>query len=188
MAPDLTDREFVTRKLMQSGVNIFRRLLDWDEWKTHIKIFAENLVSNEDIGECVAKEVFRFREPNGYFGTSLDPRLDRKGVKYRIGQVIKHKKYGYRGVIIGWDKTTKAPDFWIYANHLKPDWRHQPNYSVLVDVNDRSDVQTTYVVEENLEIISGSQVEHPEIDDFFSHFDGAQYHPRPWLKELYPRD
>lgn len=35
---------------------------------------------------------------------SPEPRTPRPPeVKYRIGQVIRHKKWGYRGVIIGWD-------------------------------------------------------------------------------------
>jgi hemimethylated DNA binding protein len=29
-------------------------------------------------------------------------------VKYRIGQVVKHKRWGYRGVIVGWDEFAKV--------------------------------------------------------------------------------
>ena len=61
-----------------------------------------------DSGECVAKEVMLYNEPNGYFSGSPEPRTDRKNVKFRIGQVIKHKKFGYRGVIIGWDYIAKV--------------------------------------------------------------------------------
>jgi hypothetical protein len=40
---------------------------------------------------------------------STKPRFPRPPhVKYRVGQVIKHKKWGYRGVIIGWDPVTKV--------------------------------------------------------------------------------
>jgi len=34
------------------------------------------------------------------------PRPDH--VKYRVGQVIQHKLFGYRGVIIGWDAAAKV--------------------------------------------------------------------------------
>ena len=39
-------------------------------------------------------------------------------VKYRVGQVIKHRRYGYRGVIVGWDESCKAPQHWIDVNHI----------------------------------------------------------------------
>jgi len=67
-------------------------------------------------------------------------------------------------------------------------WRHQPNYSVLVDVRDRDDIQTTYVVEDNIEIVGHTKVQHPEVEDYFEHFDGSNYVARPFLKELYPND
>lgn len=37
-------------------------------------------------------------------------------------------------------------------------WQHMPNYAVLVDTRDRSESQTTYVPEENLEIITNTKV------------------------------
>ena len=73
-----------------------------------------------------------FKVNTGHFASSTQPRNERKPqVKYRVGQVLKHKKYGYRGVIVGWDETTKAPEFWINQMHGKtnPEWRKQPNYS-----------------------------------------------------------
>lgn len=51
-----------------------------------------------------------------YFANSKKPRHPRPTcVKYRIGQVVKHRKYGYYGVIVGWDEMAKvskkhAPD------------------------------------------------------------------------------
>jgi heat shock protein HspQ len=38
-------------------------------------------------------------------------------VKYRVGQVIRHKIYGYRAVIIGWDEIASAPDEWLDEHH-----------------------------------------------------------------------
>ena len=44
-------------------------------------------------GECPAIEVFHFRDKDGYFGQSPEPRDTRPPhVLYRVGQVIKHKK------------------------------------------------------------------------------------------------
>lgn len=104
-------------------------------------------------------------------------------------QVIRHKLWGYSGVIIGWDETAIAPESWIRQMHGKHTrWRHQPNYSILVDTRDRMQPQTTYVPEENLEVLRQFQVIHPQIDDYFEKYDGSQYLPRPWLKALYPKD
>ena len=40
---------------------------------------------------------------------STEPRTQRSTeVKFRVGQVIKHKRWGYRGVIVGWDPVAKV--------------------------------------------------------------------------------
>lgn len=44
-----------------------------------------------------------------FFARSRKPRHPRPThVKYRIGQVVKHRKYGYYGVIVGWDEVAKV--------------------------------------------------------------------------------
>ena len=73
-----------------------------------MQYLKEKILYNADEGECPAKEVMLFVEPNGFFSGSPEPRTDRSNVKYRIGQVIKHKRFGYRGVIVGWDKKAKV--------------------------------------------------------------------------------
>ncbi|XP_057307550.1 F-box only protein 21-like [Hydractinia symbiolongicarpus] len=188
MTPQAADREYLTRSFFADGVNMFWKICNLTEWKIYVSGLKERILYATDQGECPAKEVMHFAEPNGYFSGSPEPRKHRDKVKYRIGQVIKHKRFGYRGVIVGWDYRTKAPDQWIQVNHFDPTWRYQPNYSILVDTRDRTDVQTTYVVEENMEVISDTKIEHPDIDEYFQSYGGSQYVPRPWLKELYPLD
>ena len=61
-------------------------------------------------------------------------------------------------------------------------------FSVLVDTRDREGAQTTYVVQENIEVIKSNKVLHPKVDDHFESYDGSQYIPRPWLRTLYPLD
>ena len=102
--------------------------------KRSIKQYAKLFAFSKKKGESVAKEVLKYREEvnTGHFASSTQPRIERKPqVKFRVGQVLKHKKFGYRGVIVGWDETTKAPEFWINQMHGKtnPKWRDQPNYS-----------------------------------------------------------
>ena len=143
----------------------------------------------QNVGECIAKEVFLYRSPTGQFGGSSKPRPSRLLVKYRVGQVIKHRKYGYRGVIVGWDKKCQAPQHWIDVNHRgHPEYKNQPSYSVLVDVRDRIDIQTTYVAQDNIEIITNTKIKHPQLEEYFDFYDGAQYHMRPALQQMYPKD
>ena len=52
------------------------------------------------------------------------PRADY--VKFRIGQVIRHKIDGYRAVIIGWDETARAPNQWLRENSVSAE---RSNYS-----------------------------------------------------------
>ncbi|KAJ8315185.1 hypothetical protein KUTeg_007335 [Tegillarca granosa] len=83
---------------------------------------------------------------SSFNSASLEPRTPRPPeVKYRIGQVIRHKIWGYRGVIIGWDPKLRH-------------WRDMPNYSILVDIRDRMTPQMTYIPEENIEIISNMKI------------------------------
>ena len=75
-------------------------------------------------GECIAFEVLKYREKRekGAFASSTKPRTNRSKpeIKYRIGQVIKHKRWGYRAVIVGWDQQANAPEEWIkqVLNHM----------------------------------------------------------------------
>jgi len=161
----------------------------WTKWCK--KLLLDR--ADPGTGESIAIEVLKYREEvnTGHFASSTQPRNVRKPqVKFRVGQVFKHKKFGYRGVIVGWDEITKAPEFWIDQMHGRdnPGWRKQPNYSVLVDTRDREGAQTTYVVQENIEVIKSNKVLHPKVDDHFESYDGSQYIPRPWLRTLYPLD
>jgi Uncharacterized conserved protein len=78
------------------------------EWKLYLSYIKERILYKTDNGECAAKEVMRYIEPNGYFSGSPEQRTDRSNIKFRVGQVIKHKRFGYRGVIVGWDRTAKV--------------------------------------------------------------------------------
>ena len=94
---------------------------------------------SDEQGESPALEVMKFRETQHFFGQSTvvrDPKPPH--VSFRVGQVVKHKKWGYRGVIIAWDETAKAPAEWLREMHKEnKEWKNQPNYSVLVDTRDR---------------------------------------------------
>lgn len=90
---------------------------------------------------------------------------------YAIGQIIHHRQYGYRGVVVTADARCAAPDEWYLRNRTQPD-RDQPWYHVLTDGGDE-----TYVAEENLELdSSGAPVNHPLIPRLFPTFSSGRYY------------
>lgn len=94
------------------------------------------------------------------------------------GEIIHHKRYDYRGVIVGIDFICEAEDDWYQTNQTQPD-RNQPWYHVLVDGSD----STTYVAESNLELDTLEQaIDHPLIEIFFSKFESGSYirNDEPW--------
>lgn len=56
-----------------------------------------------------------------------------KDVRYRVGQVFQHKRYGYDGFIVGWDYKCSADDGWIERMRVDqlPNGREQPFYNVV---------------------------------------------------------
>lgn len=86
-------------------------ILDWNKWHDMVVNWTRSMINflQDEDGECPAEEVFKFQEKNGYFGMSTVPRTPRpKHVKFHVGQVIRHKLWNYRGVIIGWDEKLKV--------------------------------------------------------------------------------
>jgi len=194
-----SNRTYAISQLVGQWTHIQENWLRVESWKTWCKrllnlkmrdIMLDPLGLMDPLGECPAVEVFKFRDKDGYFGQSPEPRDARPPhVQFRVGQVVKHKRWGYRGVIIGWDETARAPASWLEEMHKgNPTWRGQPNYAVLVDTRDRPAPQITYVPQENLEVVKHTAILHPSTEDYFENFDGSQYLPRPWLRTVYPRD
>eukprot|EP00216_Chloropicon_sp_CCMP2111_P006955 CAMPEP_0198235402 /NCGR_PEP_ID=MMETSP1446-20131203/1294_1 /TAXON_ID=1461542 ORGANISM="Unidentified sp, Strain CCMP2111" /NCGR_SAMPLE_ID=MMETSP1446 /ASSEMBLY_ACC=CAM_ASM_001112 /LENGTH=987 /DNA_ID=CAMNT_0043916551 /DNA_START=93 /DNA_END=3056 /DNA_ORIENTATION=- len=82
-------------------------------------------------------------------------------VKYRIGEVMQHGRYGYRGVIYGWDPICRADEAWVKEMGVAQmsRGRKQPFYRVLVDCMDRFN-QVTYVAEDNIAEFSAADHKH----------------------------
>ncbi|CAG2057657.1 unnamed protein product [Timema podura] len=118
-----------------------------------------------DTSESPAIEVLQYRERTGHFASSPEPRTARPlHLRYRVGQVVKHKTLGIKGVIIGWDLQAKAPESWldrVYGSNQMT--RIRPHYSLIVDNRDSSSSSvssswSTYVVQEELELVRNTEV------------------------------
>ena len=91
--------------------------------------------------------------------------------RFQIGQLIQHKRYGYRGVVAGLDPKCRADEAW-YLNNLTQPERNRPWYHVLVHGAEH----TTYAAEENLEEdIGGEQVINPLTRICFEYFQKGRY-------------
>lgn len=97
---------------------------------------------------------------------------------FEPGQLVRHRRHGYRGVVVALDAACNAPDAWYDANATKPR-KDQPWYHVLVDHSS----QSTYAAEEHLEPDpSREPIAHPLVDEFFDRFEHGVYrrNARPW--------
>ena len=87
--------------------------------------------------------------------------------KFQAGDIITHRRYGYRGVIVHIDPIFQGEENWYLSNQTQPS-KDQSWYFVLVDENQ----QVTYVAEENLyHDNSGILVVHSMLNLFFSGFN-----------------
>lgn len=87
--------------------------------------------------------------------------------KFRIGQVVRHRLYPFRGVIFDVDPTFANTEEWWLAipEHLRPR-KDQPYYHLFAENEDSTYI--AYVSEQNLLVDdSGEPVGHPEVRNYF---------------------
>jgi heat shock protein HspQ len=95
--------------------------------------------------------------------------------RFRVGQLVHHRLFDYRGVIYDVDPTFQGRDDWYEAMARTRPPKDRPWYHVLV----HDAAHTTYVAERNLEPADGDRpIRHPAVDDLFAGFDGTRYVPR----------
>lgn len=97
---------------------------------------------------------------------------------FEPGDLVRHRRYGYRGVVVAVDDACQADEAWYKKNQTQPD-RDQPWHHVLV--HETSTV--TYAAGDNLlPDSSGEEILHPLTEHFFASFDGQKYvrNERQW--------
>lgn len=91
---------------------------------------------------------------------------------FSVGDLIHHRLFNYRGVIVDVDPKCQAPDEWYEAMARSRPPKNKPWYHVLV----HNATHTTYVAEQNLESDESLEpINHPMLDHYFSTFDGQRY-------------
>jgi heat shock protein HspQ len=88
------------------------------------------------------------------------------------GELVTHKLFGYRGVVVDVDATFQLTDEWYEGMARSRPPRDHPWYHVLVDQAEHM----TYVAQRNLEADpSGEPIRHPMLERFFNRFDNGRY-------------
>jgi len=95
--------------------------------------------------------------------------------RYSIGELIHHRLFGYRGVIIDVDPVFQGSEAWYQQMARSRPPKDQPWYHVLVHESDHR----TYVAERNLERDTvRAPIEHPEIQRHLGVFRDGAYTPQ----------
>ena len=103
----------------------------------------------------------------------------KRDAKFSIGDVVRHRRYPFRGVVFDIDPTFNYTEEWWEAipEDVRPR-KQQPYYHLLAE-----NAQTTYIAyvsEQNLlRDDSGKPCRHPEIETFFEVYEAGRYRPRP---------
>ena len=92
--------------------------------------------------------------------------------KFHAGQVIHHKLFDYRAVIVGVDQSFQLSEEWYEEVARSRPPKDEPWYHVLVHGNPVE----TYVAERNLEPDhTGQAIDHPSVAQYFSALEDGRY-------------
>ncbi len=95
--------------------------------------------------------------------------------EFRVGQLVHHKMFDYRGVVVDVDADFQGDDEWydVMARSRPP--KDEPWYHVLV----HDAAHMTYVAQRNLEPDESTEpINHPALDHFFAEFGDGAYVPQ----------
>ena len=99
--------------------------------------------------------------------------------QFAIGEVLKHRMFGFRGVVFDIDPVFANSEEWYEAipEDMRPD-RAQPFYHLLAENGESSYI--AYVSQQNLQHDDSDEpVDHPAISGLFQGYAGGRYALRP---------
>ena len=98
-----------------------------------------------------------------------------QNTQFAIGQVVRHRVYPFRGVIVDVDPEFSNSDEWWESipEEVRPR-KDQPFYHLLAE--NETNAYEAYVSEQNLLIDdSGEPVNYPQVAEVFGEFQGDSY-------------
>lgn len=91
---------------------------------------------------------------------------------FSVGDLVHHKLFDYRGVVVDVDPQFMLSDEWYETVAVSRPPKHEPWYRILV----HNATHDTYVAERNLEPDpSGEPIQHPMVDLQFAAFRNGKY-------------
>ena len=91
---------------------------------------------------------------------------------FHVGQMIRHKRFSYRGVVVDVDPDFRGTEDWYEHMAQSRPPKDKPWYHVLVHDAEH----WTYVAERNLEADDSAEpVKHPDLDQVFSDLRDGVY-------------
>ncbi len=92
--------------------------------------------------------------------------------RFAIGELVHHKLFGYRGVVVDVDPVFAGDEAWYGQMARSRPPKDQPWYHVLP----HGARHWTYVAERNLEADSTQDpIDHPSVERFFERLQGGVY-------------
>ncbi len=92
--------------------------------------------------------------------------------KFFLGQIVRHKKFDYRGAVFDVDATFQGTDEWYESMARSRPPKDLPWYHVLVDGAEH----TTYVAERHLESDDrGKPIKNPLLAELCGEFQEGRY-------------
>ena len=104
--------------------------------------------------------------------------MKQHNAKFGIGQVVRHRKYPFRGIIYDVDPVFSNTDEWWLAipEEVRPH-KEQPFYHLFAENAETEYV--AYVSEQNLVLDdSGDPIRHPQVDSMFERSRDGSYRLR----------
>ncbi|CAM9911588.1 unnamed protein product [Bubo scandiacus] len=195
--------QMTERLIIASWSSFTKSYVSLDAWAGRLKLWLSKTRTclsvgllilhfrNWYYGEKKTKSGNNEAETHSYFAESTHVHSPKpEYIRFSVGQVIVHKRFGYLGVIVGWDVKANTPEDRLQHKHppAKQDLKNTPHYRILINKANGFGKSTAYIPEEEITIIMGLEVHHPDMKAYFSGYDGSKYIMQPWLKKIYPHD
>src|SRR5438445_13856088 len=106
------------------------------------------------------------------------PMSNARKAKYKIGQIVRHRLYPFRGVVFDVDPTFSNTEEWWQSipEEVRPH-KDQPFYHLFAENAETEYI--AYVSEQNLlPDTSGKPVRHPQVAKIFEQDETGSYRPR----------
>ncbi len=100
-----------------------------------------------------------------------------RDARFKIGQIVKHRFYPFRGVIYDVDPTfNNTEDWWLSIPEAIRPAKDQPFYHLLAE--NETNHYVAYVSEQNLVADGETPVNHPQVRELFGDLRDGAYQPK----------